>query len=250
MTKLAPIVALITPRVIEVCARHNPDSFLLENLRSCAFLELRLDLFPDSCAWPELCELVKNLHPRATILATCRLQGDGGKWPNEKRRERLEFLRPVFQGKVVPNWLDVEGDYIGKDGEKALADMQLIEMTKQSQSSVLLSLHDFHGIPPLMQLKELACKAKALGCAGCKAAVMAHDHFDLQNLWNWSVSVANDFDFFSAFAMGEVGRASRLDCLQHGSTATYATLEQPQAPGQWTVLEMRKAWQVRQGSNK
>ena len=45
-----------------------------------------------------------------------------------------------------------------------------------------------------------------------------------------------------AFAMGEAGKASRLECLKLGSPFTYAALseEEAAAPGQWSYAEMLK----------
>ena len=46
-----------------------------------------------------------------------------------------------------------------------------------------------------------------------------------------------------AFAMGEAGRSSRLECLRLGSPFTYAALtsEEAAAPGQWPYSEMTEA---------
>ncbi len=42
-----------------------------------------------------------------------------------------------------------------------------------------------------------------------------------------------------AFTMGEVGRVSRILCMQFGSPYTYVSLGKPVAPGQFSLAEVK-----------
>lgn len=117
--------------------------------------------------------------------------------------------------------------------------------TRENGTVFVRSYHDFNGTDSIEALKALTEKCFAIGADIAKIVTMAapctgdnqspdvdrilslYDHFDPAKL--------------IAFAMGDAGKTSRIQCLAKGSPFTYASLneEDTAAPGQMTTREMR-----------
>lgn len=117
--------------------------------------------------------------------------------------------------------------------------------TRENGTVFVRSYHDYKGTDSIEALKALTEKCFAIGADIAKIVTMAapctgdnqssdvdrvlslYDHFDPAKL--------------IAFAMGDAGKTSRIQCLAKGSPFTYASLneEDAAAPGQMTTEEMR-----------
>lgn len=117
--------------------------------------------------------------------------------------------------------------------------------TRENGTVFVRSYHDFNGTDSVEALKALTEKCFAIGADIAKIVTMAapctgdnqspdvdrvlslYDHFDPAKL--------------IAFAMGDAGKTSRIQCLAKGSPFTYASLNEADtaAPGQMTTREMR-----------
>lgn len=117
--------------------------------------------------------------------------------------------------------------------------------TRENGTVFVRSYHDYKGTDSIEALKALTEKCFAIGADIAKIVTMAapcigdnqspdvdrvlslYDHFDPAKL--------------IAFAMGNAGKTSRIQCLAKGSPFTYASLneEDTAAPGQMTTREMR-----------
>lgn len=117
--------------------------------------------------------------------------------------------------------------------------------TRENGTVFVRSYHDYEGTDSIEALKALTEKCFAIGADIAKIVTMAapctgdnqspdvdrvlslYDHFDPAKL--------------IAFAMGDAGKTSRIQCLAKGSPFTYASLNEADAaaPGQMTTREMR-----------
>ena len=117
--------------------------------------------------------------------------------------------------------------------------------TRENGTVFVRSYHDYKGTDSIEALKALTEKCFAIGADIAKIVTMAapctgdnqspdvdrvlslYDHFDPAKL--------------IAFAMGDAGKTSRIQCLAKGSPFTYASLNESDAaaPGQMTTREMR-----------
>lgn len=117
--------------------------------------------------------------------------------------------------------------------------------TRENGTIFVRSYHDCKGTDSIEALKALTEKCFAIGADIAKIVTMAapctgdnqspdvdrvlslYDHFDPAKL--------------IAFAMGDAGKTSRIQCLAKGSPFTYASLNEADAaaPGQMTTREMR-----------
>lgn len=117
--------------------------------------------------------------------------------------------------------------------------------TRENGTVFVRSYHDYKGTDSIEALKALTEKCFFIGADIAKIVTMAapcigdnqspdvdrvlslYDHFDSAKL--------------IAFAMGDAGKTSRIQCLAKGSPFTYASLNEADAaaPGQMTTREMR-----------
>ena len=117
--------------------------------------------------------------------------------------------------------------------------------TRENGTVFVRSYHDYKGTDSIEALKALTEKCFAIGADIAKIVTMAapctgdnqspdvdrvlslYDHFDPAKL--------------IAFAMGDAGKTSRIQCLAKGSPFTYASLNEADtaAPGQMPTREMR-----------
>lgn len=117
--------------------------------------------------------------------------------------------------------------------------------TRENGTVFVRSYHDYKGTDSIEALKALTEKCFAIGADIAKIVTMAapctgdnqspdvdrvlslYDHFDPAKL--------------IAFAMGDAGKTSRIQCLAKGAPFTYASLNEADAaaPGQMTTREMR-----------
>lgn len=117
--------------------------------------------------------------------------------------------------------------------------------TRENGTVFVRSYHDFNGTDSVEALKALTEKCFVIGADIAKIVTMAapctgdnqspdvdrvlslYDHFDPAKL--------------IAFAMGDAGKTSRIQCLAKGAPFTYASLneEDAAAPGQMPTEEMR-----------
>ncbi|HON18341.1 MAG TPA: type I 3-dehydroquinate dehydratase [Salinivirgaceae bacterium] len=106
---------------------------------------------------------------------------------------------------------------------------QLISLAKQKERKIILSYHNFDGTPKPETLKSLCDEMLKSGPDYIKIATMGQCPFDLVNL----ISLYQYHQPLIAFAMGEMGKATRLLAPILGAPFTYASLEEyGTAPGQ------------------
>ena len=117
--------------------------------------------------------------------------------------------------------------------------------TRENGTVFVRSYHDYKGTDSIEALKALTEKCFAIGADIAKIVTMAAPCTD-DNQSSDVDRVLSLYDHFDpakliAFAMGDAGKTSRIQCLAKGSPFTYASLneEDTAAPGQMTTREMR-----------
>lgn len=122
----------------------------------------------------------------------------------------------------------------------ALVDLELASLpalaavakaARHLRQGVILSVHDFDGVPSARRLAALAGRAARSGAALFKVAATPAGPADLAPLCQLlgrpaAVPVA-------AMAMGPLGKAARLLLARCGSALNYGYLDRPQVAGQW-----------------
>ena len=175
------------------------------------------------------------------LIATCRVSEiraalDDGKTDDRKLDSRASqkaeslLITAIHAGAAYAD-LEIEAP--------AMMSKRIRRETRECGTVLIRSYHDFSGTDSLEALKALTEKCFALGADIAKIVVTANDDDD-------SARVLKLYESFDpgrlvAFAMGEKGRSSRIDCLAKGAPHTYAALneEEAAAPGQMSTASMR-----------
>ncbi len=163
------------------------------------------------------------------LIATCRVTGDGnGTWEEAEAK-----LQAAIEAGAA--FIDLELEAPKEMGKR------LRRACSEYGTRMIRSAHFFDGTPSLEDLRETADRCRKFGGEIIKIAVSAGSEADVTRV----LSLYNEYEEgrLVAFAMGEAGRSSRLECLRLGSPFTYAALtsEEAAAPGQWPYSEMTEA---------
>jgi 3-dehydroquinate dehydratase-1 len=213
------IAGLISQDVLDN-AIADPAGTEAENIKKCLILEIRYDLFRNENEWNLIAKRVFELNPEALRLGSIRLEKDGGKFKDERAGERAA----LFTGKFL-DWIDIEKDeefsWVKKTGLKAIR-----------------SWHSFNKILNGQELNAFADECLDLKFEGCKVATTARSKNDMQILYDFAKKYKGRFELFSAFAMGEECKESRIRSLKEGTNLAYASIGEALAPGQFKVNEM------------
>ena len=168
------------------------------------------------------------------LVATCRVVDDGnGTW--EEAEEKLTAA--VEAGAA---FLDLEIEAPKEIGKR------LRRACTEYGTTMIRSSHFFAGTPSDDVLRGTVEKCRKFGGEIVKIAAMAKSEEDVARVLGlYSVAEPDDQRSYEliAFSMGEIGKASRLECLKLGSPFTYAALNgnEAAAPGQWSYSEMLTA---------
>ncbi|MBR5176002.1 MAG: type I 3-dehydroquinate dehydratase [Bacteroidales bacterium] len=195
---------------------------LENNVPAIQMAEIRLDRCP--LDEEEISDLFSSSD--TPLIATCRVACDGsGTWEEAEAK-----LQAAIEAGAA--FIDLEIEAPKEMGKR------LRRSCSEYGTRMIRSCHFFEGTPSIEELRETAEKCRKFGGEISKIAVSANSEEEVSRV----LSLYDDFEEgrLVAFAMGEAGRSSRLDCLRLGAPFTYAALnsEEAAAPGQWPYAEM------------
>jgi 3-dehydroquinate dehydratase-1 len=110
----------------------------------------------------------------------------------------------------------------------------VVAAAKKSGNLVVVSFHDFEGMPSSRRLRRIEKGARDDGADIVKVAAVTTGPRDVAVLLDFLDGAEGAA---SAMGMGELGRASRLLLAKAGSALNYGWLDKPQVPGQWQAEE-------------
>ena len=193
-------------------------------LKKSDFIELRFDFLKIEQI-PEALEIVKK--DLNKIVCTLRPKTEGGKFPGTEK-ERIAILKLIAE--YNPFLLDVEFNTLKRNAS-------LRKYLKSTKTSLLVSWHDFKKTPSSAELKKKMNKMSKFS-SNVKIVSTAKSTNDSNRMLElYSKKGKNNL---ISFAMGDLGRISRILCLYLGSPYTYVSLGKPVAPGQFSVDEVKK----------
>jgi len=225
------LVGLVDPETLAAAESEELHPARID-YESCDILEIRYDFFEES-DWQTLASRVRQIAPNAIQLGTIRLKRDGGAFPDARAIERTALWSKILDATDVPEWLDLERDYL-HDYDK------LREIAAPKDVKILISEHNFSRIPNDLELKNYLTDVKRVKADGIKIAAMSNSIDDCTRLYKFAKK-AKGFKFIAAFGMGETGKISRIWSLKEGANLTYGSIGKAAAPGQIDVALMRKA---------
>ena len=122
---------------------------------------------------------------------------------------------------------------------------ELISSLHEAGAKVIVSFHDFEQTPPMAELGKVLDEEIALGADVCKIITTARTVKDNPITLNL-VSEASKKATIVCFAMGDLGKQSRLVSPVFGAFFTFASLDEKRktAKGQLTIQEMNSAYEA------
>jgi 3-dehydroquinate dehydratase-1 len=166
---------------------------------------------------------------RAPLIITARHPREGGSNQLSVQKRRALLLR------FLPH-----AAYVDIELRSAGTSAAIWEEARMKNIPTILSFHDFNETPSPPRLNEIARAAKALGADLLKIATRT----------DTSAQMARLLDFFerqrvktriAAMGIGRLGKMSRLEFAKRGSILNYAHLGKPQAEGQLSITQLRRA---------
>ena len=213
-------------------AEKNPKKIkekLKQALKKSDYAEVRLDFLKKEDV-PETLELIKK--DLKKIVCTLRPKTEGGVFSGSEK-ERASILKLIAE--YNPFLLDVEFNTMEKN-------THLAKYLKHTRTNLLVSWHDFKKTPTTVELKKRIRKMSKFS-SNVKIVSTARTTDDatrMLELYN-----KKDNTNLISFAMGDLGKISRILCLYLGSPYTYVSLGKAIAPGQFSVDEIKKITNLR-----
>ena len=193
-------------------------------LKKSDYAEVRFDFLKIEQI-PEALEIIKKDLNR--IVCTLRPKIEGGKFTGNEK-ERIAILKLIAE--YNPFLLDVEFNTLKRNSS-------LVKYLKSTKTKLLVSWHDFKKTPSSAELKKKMNQMIKFS-SNVKIVCTAKSTDDSNRMLEL-YSKKGKSNLIS-FAMGDLGRISRILCLYLGSPFTYVSLGKAIAPGQFSVDEIKK----------
>jgi 3-dehydroquinate dehydratase/shikimate dehydrogenase len=193
------------------------------------FIEVRLDLLRNT---EGLAELAKR--GTTAEIATIKPLTHGGGFKGTESEQKEILLSAAKNGF---SYVDID-----------LSASNFKDFTTEAREQgvkIIVSHHDFNRTPKRAELARMLDRELACGPDVCKIVTTARQLEDNLALLDFTRAACKKADII-CFAMGELGKISRLLSPRFGGFFTFAALEHggETAPGQMTVKEMRVAYKL------
>lgn len=190
------------------------------------FVEIRFDFLKPS----EVMVAVDLIgEDRGRCVFTLRSKEQGGKFSGTEE-ERLRLLRKLAEAK--PMMVDVELQTLQSNDN-------LADYLELASIPTVVSWHDFEKTPANEELSAILTEMRIFSSYVKVVTTAQHtdDALRILTLYEKAVGLHPII-----FAMGETGIITRVLSTLYGAPYTYAALEKAVAPGQLTVVQMRKLY--------
>ena len=200
-------------------------------------IEWRVDFFKDVINIDKVMEAlhaIRRVLVENPIIFTFRSAKEGGQ--KEVTTEfYFELNKLIAESKLV-EVIDVE---LFNDEKEVKA---LVKTAHANGVAVIISNHDFHKTPEKHEIISRLCKAQELGGDLPKIAVMPNCAEDVIVLLDATRIMSEEYANGPIITMSMAGKGiiSRLSGELFGSALTFGAAKRVSAPGQISVIELRK----------
>ena len=201
------------------------DSAIRAKQLGADIIEMRIDLL-DEDARQVLAELRKLGLP---VIITNRMKQEGGSWTGSE----AERIRKLLSLLPLADALDIELCAEERD--------TVVKRAKSAGKTVIVSTHDFEKTPDIDVMAGIIEESFEVGENIAKLAVTANSLEDVLRLLEVTLNSKGNI---CTIAMGDLGRHSRVIAPIYGSVMTYGYVDEPTAPGQLRVDELKYVLKV------
>ena len=201
-------------------------------VRDNPFMEFRLDyLAQPVSALPKLKHFL-DLHPEATVIATCRRVVNGGKFKGSASAQLDILIKAAATGFQLVD-IELQSARVLKPGE-------LTEL--KDRVGVILSFHDFKATK---KLEETFAEMKRYPADFYKVVSTATTLYDNVQMMKFLQAHSTQHEMVG-LCMGEQGIISRVLGVRAGSVFTFAaaTRGEETGPGQVTASDLRDTYRI------
>ena len=201
-------------------------------VRDNPFLEFRLDYLSQPAAALARLKNFLEMHPEATIIATCRRGVNGGKFRGSVAAQLSVLLKAADSGFQL---VDLELQSV-----KAIKPEQLQELS--DRVGLIISHHNFRNTKKLEEPFEEMSQYQADFYKVVSTATNLNDNVVMMKF----LEANSGKHEMVGLCMGEQGIISRVLGVRAGSVFTFgaATRGEETAPGQATALELRDTYRI------
>ena len=223
------------PRVCVAVVGEDPANIIERAesvVRDNPFMEFRLDYLSNPAAGLPKLKHFLDLHPEATVIATCRRVVNGGKFKGSAAAQ-LELLTKAAATGFQLVDLELQTAEILKAGE--LADLK-------DKVGVILSYHDFKATK---KLEDVFAGMKKYPADFYKVVSTATTLYDNVQMMKFLQAHSAQYEMVG-ICMGEQGIISRVLGVRAGSIFTFgsATRGEETAAGQVTASDLRDTYRI------
>ncbi|RIM97585.1 type I 3-dehydroquinate dehydratase [Staphylococcus warneri] len=198
-------------------------------------IELRIDQWTDVTGVKQVINELKELPFEFKVLITYRSNSQGGKG-HVNEMEYQNVIQKLINESGY-EMLDIEWD----DKKDKNTYLSFINKAHQKGIQVVLSHHNFNETQSLEELKFTYYKMHQFEADYLKVAVMPNDEKDVLHLLEAVKDSADALNqHIIGIAMSDIGIVSRTAQGVFGGTVSYGCLNEPQAPGQIHIEELKK----------
>lgn len=188
-------------------------------------LEVRVDLFKDTSE--AYATKIFNIRRKLKIPLLLTVRNDKKEGAQKaisdaKKWALLQALMPLA------DWVDIE--------LSSKLCNQTIKLAHSLRKKVVVSAHDFNSTPK--NIEALYKKAKAVKAHAVKFAFYAKNEHDVMRLIDFTDDHRKEF--VVTMCVGPWGALSRLLLPNFGSRWVYTFLQNPTAPGQMNIFDLKK----------
>lgn len=160
----------------------------------------------------------------APVIATVRDASEGGLGNLSQTERASRYLAALPIAAAVDVELALRREQRG-----------VLDAARNAGVKVILSRHDFEGMPSRADLRASQRRAAKAGADVFKVAVVPSTPRDLAAL----LELLDDPPLPTAvMGMGPLGKASRVAAMACGSVLNYGWIERPNVAGQWSAAEL------------
>ncbi len=216
------------PVIAAVLTHLSRDAVARANANGADVIELRIDLLnAEERDEAKIKRFLKGVN--MPVILTNRSKEEGGSFTGTEA-ERIEMLRGITATGLV-DAVDIEFNAEGKE--------EVIEQAKRMNIQVIVSLHDFSGMPAQDDILKIIEAMYSAGAGIAKVAVTPRNRLESLNLLQITEQVSSEGHALIAIGMGDWGRHLRVIAPLYGSVLTYGYIEDGAvAPGQFSVAEL------------
>jgi len=208
--------------VVAASTAREMARVLRRALRRVRAVELRLDYLRNSRERKALLAILASMHPKTTLIATCRSRRGGGLFGGSPGSQQQILQAAVRAG---CQWCDIEIE--------ALAGWPMGRIKRDlSPARILLSYHDFRATPK--RPEAAARRLERKGADAIKVTTHCRTVQDGIRLLDIAQRKRNRV----VVPMGEIGTPARILALREGSALAYAAVENATAPGQTSLDDL------------